>query len=161
MHQINKVMKKYNWDKAHLESTVEQANCWFNWLDILGVARGGRNYETLKKKASQYNIDTSHFNYVYAKTHNGCRITANQTTEEFFAPNNNHHRNILKREYINRILKGKAKCEICGTETWLGKPLVLQIHHKDGNHNNNSIDNLQLLCPNCHTQTDTFCSKKR
>lgn len=68
---------------------------------------------------------------------------------------------ILKREYIERILGGEAKCEICGIKTWLGKPIVLQIHHLDGNHKNNSVDNLQLLCPNCHTQTDTYSNKKR
>ncbi len=152
---------KYDWSKERLESTVKLANCWFNWLEILGIPKRGSNWITLKNKAINYGIDTSHFNYVYAKTHNGFRSVANQSEEEFFAPNNPHHRNILKREYVKRVLGGKSVCEICGTENWLGKPLVLQIHHKDGNCHNNSIDNLQLLCPNCHTQTDTFCSKKR
>ena len=39
----------------------------------------------------------------------------------------------------------------------MGKPIVLQLHHKDGNNQNNSLDNLMILCPNCHSQTDNYC----
>ena len=152
---------KYDWSKERLEDTVKQANCWFNWLEILDIPKRGYNYRTLKNKASDYGLDVSHFNYEYAKTHNGGRSAVSQTTSEFFSPNNSHNMGILKREYIERILGGEAKCEICGIKTWLGKPIVLQIHHLDGNHKNNSVDNLQLLCPNCHTQTDTYSNKKR
>ena len=48
------------------------------------------------------------------------------------------------------------RCENCGIETWQGKKIILHAHHKDGNHYNNSIDNIELLCPNCHSQTDSF-----
>lgn len=152
---------KYNWSREALENTVAQANCWFNWLDALGIPKKGHNYRTLKKKAVEYGINTSHFSYLFGKTHNGKRSVSSQTTEEFFSPDNMHNPSILKREYINRILEGEAKCEICGIESWIGKPIMLQIHHKDGNHENNSIDNLQLLCPNCHAQTETYCNKTR
>jgi len=48
-------------------------------------------------------------------------------------------------------------CEECGaTETWNGKPLTLQLHHIDGNSGNNDPSNAQILCPNCHSQTDNF-----
>lgn len=43
------------------------------------------------------------------------------------------------------------KCEICGVTYWQGKHLPLELHHKDGNHFNNSLDNLIILCPNCHS----------
>lgn len=52
-------------------------------------------------------------------------------------------------------------CEICGISDWQGKPIVLQLDHIDGNADNNHEDNLRLLCPNCHTQTDTFGAKNR
>jgi endogenous inhibitor of DNA gyrase (YacG/DUF329 family) len=52
------------------------------------------------------------------------------------------------------------KCEDCGTGSiWNGKPLVLQLDHIDGDSDNNHPTNLRLLCPNCHTQTETFGSK--
>lgn len=67
-----------------------------------------------------------------------------------------------KRLYKQLILSGREeRCEICGTRDWQNQPLVLQVHHKDGNRRNNSLDNLQILCPNCHSQTDNFCSKNR
>ena len=58
-----------------------------------------------------------------------------------------------------RYLKEKCgdKCTECGqTSTWNNKPLMLQLDHIDGNSDNNLISNLRLLCPNCHTQTETF-----
>ena len=54
------------------------------------------------------------------------------------------------------------KCEKCGIgEIWNGGPLVLQVHHIDGNHTNNRISNIQILCPNCHSQTDTFGKRNK
>ena len=54
------------------------------------------------------------------------------------------------------------KCEECGQgPIWNGKELTLQLHHKDGNEKNNTLDNLQILCPNCHTQTDSYARNKR
>ena len=54
-------------------------------------------------------------------------------------------------------------CECCKMSTWLNQPIPLELHHKDGNRNNNSIDNFELLCPNCHAFTDSYrgknCSK--
>ena len=50
----------------------------------------------------------------------------------------------------------KPECELCGIDSWLGKPLSMHLHHMDGNRFNNSLDNLQILCPNCHTQTDSY-----
>ena len=51
-------------------------------------------------------------------------------------------------------------CNLCnGKNVWLDKPLKLQIDHIDGNSDNNMPENLQILCPNCHSQTETFCSK--
>lgn len=42
------------------------------------------------------------------------------------------------------------KCELCGGKEWLGKPIPLELHHKDCNHYNNELDNLMIVCPNCH-----------
>ncbi len=47
------------------------------------------------------------------------------------------------------------KCECCGLTEWMGKPIPLELHHKDGNHHNNTIENYSLLCPNCHAMTDS------
>lgn len=58
-----------------------------------------------------------------------------------------------------KLLKERYKeprCESCGLTTWMNKPIPLELHHIDGNHHNNILDNFQLLCPNCHAQTDSW-----
>lgn len=63
-----------------------------------------------------------------------------------------------------RLLKEgifKNECSICGLDSWLEKPLMIELDHIDGNSHNHKIDNLRMLCPNCHSQTQTFRSKKR
>jgi hypothetical protein len=57
---------------------------------------------------------------------------------------------ILKEKLIRDGIK-ENKCEICGTSIWLNIVLPLELHHKDGDHYNNELDNLQILCPNCHS----------
>lgn len=64
----------------------------------------------------------------------------------------------LKKVMIE--LRGE-QCESCGTIEWLGQKLSLQVHHKDGNAGNNLPDNLSLLCPNCHSLTETFGARNR
>lgn len=57
----------------------------------------------------------------------------------------------IKGKLIREGLK-ENKCEICGLiNEWNGKPLVLQLHHINGNHTDNRLENLQILCPNCHS----------
>lgn len=53
------------------------------------------------------------------------------------------------------------RCEECGNTEWLGQPIKLEVHHIDGDRSNNTLDNLKLLCPNCHSYTETFCYKSK
>lgn len=53
------------------------------------------------------------------------------------------------------------KCEQCGNTTWNNQEIPLEIHHLDGDHLNNVLDNLQLLCPNCHAQTNNYKGKNQ
>lgn len=67
-----------------------------------------------------------------------------------------------KSNYKKLINSGiQEKCDICGISEWNGELIKLQIHHKDGDRYNNEIENLQLLCPNCHSQTNNWCAKNR
>lgn len=64
----------------------------------------------------------------------------------------------LKLRLIEDGLK-EHKCEICGITEWMGKPVPIELDHIDGDHYNNDIDNLRIVCPNCHAQTDTHAGK--
>ena len=50
-------------------------------------------------------------------------------------------------------------CERCGLTSWQGQPIPLELHHKDGNRYNNTLENFELCCPNCHAQTDSWRGK--
>jgi hypothetical protein len=65
----------------------------------------------------------------------------------------------LRLKLIEDGLKDK-KCEKCGISNWQGEDLPLELHHIDGNRFNNNIDNLQILCPNCHSLTPNHSKKK-
>jgi Zn finger protein HypA/HybF involved in hydrogenase expression len=66
----------------------------------------------------------------------------------------------LRVRLIDEKIK-ECRCEICMNTEWNGKPIPLQLDHVDGNHTNHKIQNLRILCPNCHAQTDTWCSKNK
>lgn len=79
--------------------------------------------------------------------------------EEVLVENSTYHRGCLKRRLINEgVLENK--CDICGLlPKWNNKLLVMVIDHINGINNDNRIENLRLLCPNCNSQTDTFSGR--
>lgn len=66
---------------------------------------------------------------------------------------------MVKRRLLKEGLK-KPICENCGLSEWQGVEIPLEIHHIDGDKTNNTIENLQILCPNCHALTDNYRRKK-
>ena len=66
--------------------------------------------------------------------------------------------NKIRRKLLEEGYK-EYKCECCGNSEWLGKPIPLEVHHRDGNRNNNTLENFELLCPNCHAFTDSYRGK--
>jgi 5-methylcytosine-specific restriction endonuclease McrA len=75
--------------------------------------------------------------------------------EELLVQGRRTGRDHLKARLIKVGLK-ENRCERCGISSWRGKPLNAHLHHKDGDGTDNRIDNLEFLCPNCHSQTDTY-----
>lgn len=87
-------------------------------------------------------------------------INANGTIERIpiervLTENSDYNRTQLKERLVKEGLK-EYKCECCGISEWMGKPISLQLHHLNGIHNDNRFNNLQFLCPNCHSQTENF-----
>jgi 5-methylcytosine-specific restriction endonuclease McrA len=69
------------------------------------------------------------------------------------------------RQHVKaRLLAAGVKvlqCEGCGLSDWLGQPISLELHHKNGDGHDNRLENLELLCPNCHSQTDTWGARNK
>jgi hypothetical protein len=53
------------------------------------------------------------------------------------------------------------RCEACGIDSWMGQPITLALDHMNGVNNDNRLENLRILCPNCHALTDTWCGRNR
>jgi hypothetical protein len=75
--------------------------------------------------------------------------------EELLVQGRRTGRDHLKARLIKVGLK-ENRCERCGISSWRGKPLNAHLHHKDGDGTDKRIDNPEFLCPNCHSQTDTY-----
>ena len=72
-----------------------------------------------------------------------------------YIKNKNTQTSKIKRKLLKEGIK-KHECECCHNTMWNGMPIVLEVHHQDGNRKNNELSNLQLLCPNCHAMTDNW-----
>ena len=78
--------------------------------------------------------------------------------EETFAVNTRRNRGHLKQRLLHLGLKQNC-CERCGISEWQGEPLSVALHHINGDRLDNRLENLELLCPNCHSQTDTYSGR--
>lgn len=155
---------KANYSKENLEILVKESFSLAEVLRKLGLRDVGSNFITLKKYINKYNLNTEHFTgqlWNKGKTEAIDKRVGKLNIEKVFNNEIPIKTSNLKEKLFILGYKEK-KCESCGVGTeWNGKPLVLELHHIDGNHFNNSIDNLQILCPNCHSQTETFRSWSR
>lgn len=70
-----------------------------------------------------------------------------------------YHTYKLKVRLFREGLKTN-RCEMCGIDSWLGSSISLELDHIDGIRSNHALDNLRVLCPNCHSQTETFRYKR-
>ena len=123
-------------------------------------SRGG-NYKTFHRYRVLYNLDVSHF--TGQKTNIGNKNNQNSTKPVEFYLHKNCHTTIKSKKLINMLIESGYKnneCECCHITEWCGKQITFQLHHIDGDHYNNELENLQVLCPNCHSQTENFCGKK-
>ena len=96
----------------------------------------------------------------YYAVHSG-RVRPRPSTtplEELLVRQGRAHRGQLKTRIVRAGLK-PSQCEGCGLFEWQGRALSLQLHHVNGDRTDNRLPNLQLLCPNCHSQTETFAGR--
>jgi 5-methylcytosine-specific restriction endonuclease McrA len=78
--------------------------------------------------------------------------------EEYLQNSASVQSNKIRHKLLDEGIK-EHKCECCGLTTWLEKPIPLELHHIDGDRTNNTLENFQLLCPNCHAFTDSYRGK--
>ena len=155
---MNPLNPKY--EKENFSKIVKQAQSYSDISKMLGISPRGNNYKTFKKYIKEYGLDISHFNNERKPWNKGKSFTKCLDTLLVRLKNGVYTSSSdLKKRLFKYKLKSK-KCEICGLEEWNGKPLAFELHHIDGNRYNNELSNLQVLCSNCHSQTDNYAGKK-
>ena len=111
----------------------------------------GSNYKTVWSRIEKYNIPTDHLEFFKA--------AGPRTNEDVFSENSTVSQNTLRRRYFDLGFT-EYKCAICGQEPiWNGKELVLTLDHKNGINNDNRLENIRWVCPNCDRQLPTFGSR--
>lgn len=157
--------KLYQFTPSELQQLLDESNGYSDVLRKVGMNPKGSNPNTLKKIIEEYNLNTDKMDANRKKLYRKDAILTHQKntiplTEIIIK---NKYPNYSSSTLLKRLVKEgykEYKCEICGINEWMGKPISLQLHHKDGNHCNNLINNLCFLCPNCHSQTDNYSGKK-
>lgn len=130
-------------------------------LKKLGVSniRSGSYYFRIRNLASANEIDVSHWSGGHFSKGKSIGDRGRRwkvfPLSDYLSNKRKINSSKLKQRLIEEGLKSE-QCEVCGVTKWNDLFLMLQLHHKDGHRNNNVIENLQILCPNCHSQTRNF-----
>lgn len=143
-----------------LRKAVSTSHSISETLAKLGIIPAGGNYKTIKRKIKQLCLDTSHFTgkgHLKGKTHTW---TIKIKLKDILVENSNYQSNKLRKRLLEEGMK-EHRCENCQNETWLGAPIPLELDHINGINTDNRIENLKLLCPNCHALTPTYRGKNK
>lgn len=147
---------KHIYKKEFLSEQVKLSSSIAEVARRLNLRDKGSNFKTIKKYIDLYELDTSHFTgQRWNKGKHNTEEVSLIPLELILQNNTNYSSHSLKLRLFESGLKEK-KCEICGIETWHGNPITLEMHHINGDHYDNRLENLQILCPNCHSQTNNF-----
>jgi hypothetical protein len=154
---------------AQLEALARESKSLAQMLDSLGFANMGRAHHELTRRLDELAIDTSHFT--------GAAWSAGLTKETHPALKRQSERQRYSDSVVfvenSPLYQGNGLiprllekgwpycCAWCGVSEWRGRKLVLHLDHINGIHNDNRLENLRLLCPNCHSQTDTYSNRRR
>jgi Zn finger protein HypA/HybF involved in hydrogenase expression len=149
---------RYTYSEQELREAVKNSTSIRQVLEKLDIVPAGGNYQTTNRRIQKLNIDTSHF--TGQAWNKGKIIGPKRSIEEYLKEDSVVQSFKLKGRLISEGLK-EHKCECCGITEWNGKPAPIELDHINGDHHDNRLENLRILCPNCHAQTDTYRGKNK
>lgn len=147
------------------EQFIEAVKSSFSCSEVcrkIGISPKGGNLRTVKNKILKLNLDYSHFTgqrWNKGKTAKDNPSIKRLSNEEFYVKGKFKTSNSVRQRLLKDGLK-EYKCERCKRSEWEGAKIPLELHHINGDHWDNRLENLQILCPNCHALTDNYSGKK-
>ncbi|MBQ0888131.1 HNH endonuclease [Streptomyces sp. RM72] len=152
------------WTREVLEPVVAASTSVNEVLRRLGLDPVGGHHTNISRRIKAYGIDTSHFTSV-VRTERQRHNQRRRTPEEILIEVTSAHARRIPGSRLKKAMRElgmKERCALCGNEAvWLGEPLPLEVDHIDGDWRNNRIENLRMLCPNCHSATDTYRGRSK
>lgn len=142
-------MSKHKHTKEQIEKAVSISKSWAEVCRILQIPPATGSQSHLTKKAKKLGINYSHF--LGQSWNKGRKFPESKPLEEYLIKNSTIKSATLRKKLIRKGIK-EEKCEVCGITQWNNKPAPLELDHKNSDHWDNRIENLQVLCPNCHAQ---------
>lgn len=140
-------------NREALEKAIEGSVSLSDILNKLDLRVAGGNFAALKRWATVHDLKLPTYDWS-----NQPPRRAVLPDSEVFVENSTFDRGSVKKRLLKRGVP--YQCARCGNNgEWMGKKLSLQLEHINGVSNDNRLSNLCFLCPNCHSQTDTFCGK--
>jgi len=158
-----KCYSKYykNYDEEKLKLIIKDSKSFADVARKMNYARAS-GFLLVKKFIKEYNIDISHFDTQQEQWRKSLISLKNTIPlEQILIENSTYNRNHLKKRLYKENIK-KEKCEMCGQgPIWMGKKISLILDHINGVRNDNRINNLRIVCPNCNASLDTHCGKNK
>jgi Zn ribbon nucleic-acid-binding protein len=151
-------MPRYTEQEAR--DAVASSLCWSEALQKLGLRPAGGNHQLFRRYVDEiWQIPTDHFDPERAR-HAHLRRVCPVPLEEVLVESSSYKRGTLKRRLYEAGLK-ERRCELCGQgEEWKGSHLSLILDHINGVPNDNRLENLRIVCPNCAATLSTHCGRK-
>ncbi|MFI0821597.1 HNH endonuclease signature motif containing protein [Streptomyces sp. NPDC021098] len=147
------------WTRDVLEPAVAASTSVYDVLRYLGIELVGGHHTNISRRIKAYGIDTSHF-VSQRRTDAMKDNRRRRTPEELLVAVAPAHARRVPGERLKRAMLALGvieRCALCGTgPCWRGGRLPLEVDHIDGDWRNNRPTNLRLLCPNCHSATDSY-----
>ena len=151
----------YDYKKDELQKLLDESNSYADLFRKLCMSEHGANRKTLRKIINEYDLDLTQIskNREKEQLNKIKHICKTTPLEDILKKDVSYASSTLLKRLFAEGYKEK-KCERCGIVDWMGEEITFHLHHKDGKHNNNELNNLQVLCPNCHSQTEIMLVKE-